>query len=163
MMPTVPAQPTDEPGTNAGDPAPTGSEFDVAAVCSSEEYWPGGYSENMRPGAACISCHQGNARAPKFSLAGTVFPTAHEPDDCHADNPAGVQVEVTGADGRVLLLNANRVGNFMSLVPLALPYRARVISGGRSRAMLTPQSSGDCNACHTQAGASGAPGRILLP
>jgi predicted CXXCH cytochrome family protein len=25
------------------------------------------------------------------------------------------------------------------------------------------QTTGDCNSCHTQSGANGAPGRILLP
>jgi len=29
--------------------------------------------------------------------------------------------------------------------------------------MTAPQTSGDCNGCHTQTGANGAPGRITLP
>ena len=50
-----------------------------------------------------------------------------------------------------------------NLSELALPYRAKVVVGGRERVMLTPQTNGDCNACHTQAGAEGAPGRIIVP
>jgi hypothetical protein len=34
---------------------------------------------------------------------------------------------------------------------------------GRERAMVTMQTSGDCNSCHTQNGANAAPGRIVLP
>jgi len=30
-------------------------------------------------------------------------------------------------------------------------------------AMSALQTTGDCNGCHTEAGASGAPGRIQLP
>ncbi len=152
-----------ESADDAGAP-PTGSnEFDVEPTCTSGEYWMGGYSERMHPGGTCIGCHGGSGRAPKFQIAGTVFPTAHEPNGCNAENPAGVRVEITGADGRVQLLGVNDVGNFMSQAAVALPYKARVLSGGRARDMLGAQSSGDCNSCHTQDGAHGAPGRILLP
>jgi len=38
---------------------------------------------------------------------------------------------------------------------------------GRERVMIDKRTSGDCNACHTQAGAGVAPnlapGRIILP
>ena len=34
---------------------------------------------------------------------------------------------------------------------------------GRERLMIAAQTSGDCNSCHTQAGASAAPGRLLTP
>jgi len=104
-----------------------------------------------------------NSNRPQFEIAGTVFPTAHEPDDCNAENPAGVAVVITGADGQSFELAANRVGNFFLLERVAMPYTARVISQGRVRAMRTAQRSGDCNGCHTQTGAGGAPGRILLP
>ena len=44
-----------------------------------------------------------------------------------------------------------------------MPFTAKVTYQGRERAMTAPQTSGDCNGCHTQAGANGAPGRITLP
>ena len=44
-----------------------------------------------------------------------------------------------------------------------MPFTAKVTHQGRERAMTTTQTSGDCNGCHTQAGANGAPGRITLP
>ena len=34
---------------------------------------------------------------------------------------------------------------------------------GKERAMLTSQTTGDCNTCHAVTGTSGAPGRIALP
>lgn len=149
--------PTDEPMMPGVDP------FDAAAVCTSGTYWSGKASVTMHPGHACISCHSGSANRPQFKIAGTVFPTAHEPDDCNAQNPAGVRVEIVYADGQRVELEANGVGNFSSLSPGALPYTASVLSQGRVRAMRTPQRSGDCNSCHTQSGDHGAPGRILLP
>jgi hypothetical protein len=144
---------------------PVPDPFEEKPVCTSENYWSGGTSEVMHPGVPCIACHSttGWGRAPQFQLAGTLYPTAHEPDDCNAENPPGAHLEITGADGRVLRLEPNEVGNFFTLEEVALPYTARVVYQGRSRAMLTPQSVGDCNACHTQEGAGGAPGRILLP
>lgn len=42
-----------------------------------------------------------------------------------------------------------------------MPYTAKVIRDGVESKMLTPQSNGDCNACHSVDGASGAPGRIV--
>jgi hypothetical protein len=44
-----------------------------------------------------------------------------------------------------------------------MPYTVEVRYQGRVRAMTTPQSTGDCNSCHTEQGAKGAPGRIMLP
>ena len=58
-------------------------------------------------------------------------------------------------------------GNFHSpttVAGLTLPYTARVVSpSGSIIAMMTKQTSGDCNTCHTEQGADGAAGRILLP
>ena len=102
-----------------------------AARCSSRERRDPNESEGpeMMPGRACTSCHalsnsaSGEGDAPIFAFAGTLFSTAHEPDDC-----------------------------FDSRVEGAIP-----------RGMVGLQQQGDCNQCHTAAGHSGAPGRILLP
>jgi hypothetical protein len=46
---------------------------------------------------------------------------------------------------------------------VAKPFQAKITYMGRERVMATAQTSGDCNSCHTQAGAMSAPGRIILP
>jgi len=76
---------------------------------------------------------------------------------------SGTRIVVTGADGRTLTLTPNAVGNFSSMTAVAKPYRAKVTFMGRERLMITPQTNGDCNSCHTQNGMTMAPGRILLP
>jgi mono/diheme cytochrome c family protein len=43
------------------------------------------------------------------------------------------------------------------------PFTAKVVVGGKERVMVGPQTLGDCNACHTQNGLQGAPGRIIVP
>jgi hypothetical protein len=117
----------------------------------------------MDPGKACIACHN-SGEGPRFTLAGTVYPTGHEPDLCYgADGANGAMVVATGADGKVVTVLPNATGNFTYAGALALPYRAKVVFMGRERVMAAAQTSGDCNACHTQTGAMNAPGRILLP
>jgi len=145
----------------AGYPSGSG----CAPICSSQTMWTGGNHESpeMNPGMACIQCHSGDG-GPGFSFAGTVYPTAHEPDLCNgADGTNGATVIITGADGRMLSLRPNRAGNFFAEQRLALPYEAQVVFSGRARTMVAKQTSGDCNACHTQTGTNSAPGRILLP
>ena len=46
---------------------------------------------------------------------------------------------------------------------ILFPMRAKVVRGDKERVMLTPQSTGDCNSCHKQAGTVAAPGRIVAP
>lgn len=124
----------------------------------------------MAPGRACNACHaeenaaSGEGDAPIFAAAGTVFPTAHEPDDCIASASAGARVEVIDAVGRLFSAEVNRGGNFLlEEEHFTYPYRAKVVFQGRERMMEAPQSSGDCNSCHTASGSNGAPGRIVLP
>lgn len=116
----------------------------------------------MHPGAACITCHDQNPKAPPFEIGGTVFPTAHEPDDCNGGGTAGAQIVITDANGKVTKLPVNAVGNFYTQAAIALPYRAKVVVGTKERAM-TSEKTGDCNSCHTETGANSAPGRIVLP
>jgi hypothetical protein len=98
-------------------------------------------------------------------LAGTVYPSAHEPIDCNGSNGLNnaVQVVITDASGQVTTLIVNGVGNFHTATNIALPFHAKVVSGGRERAMSAAQMIGDCNSCHTETGANGAPGRIMVP
>ncbi|HVR63163.1 MAG TPA: hypothetical protein VMU50_14770, partial [Polyangia bacterium] len=145
--------------------------FSAAPTCTSMRTWTGGNrgSQQMNPGEACVACHA-RGEAPLFSLAGTLYPTAHEPDLCMGVSSAsGAEVVVVGADGQSVTLLPNAAGNFSYRGIIAKPYRAKVVYMGRERAMITAQTSGDCNNCHTQTGvmpagsAMKAPGRILLP
>ena len=147
-------------GVAQPDPA-----FSGDVVCSSGSFWTGGNEESplMHPGYACIDCHESD-EGPRFSLAGTVFATGHEPDDCDGSSDgAAVRIEVSDANGKTVALTPNRAGNFYSTASLAFPITARVLFEGRVRQMLTSVSSGDCNGCHTVDGAQNAPGRIALP
>jgi hypothetical protein len=150
----------------AGYPSGTGCG---APVCTSMMNWTLGNEgrPEMNPGMACNNCHAqvgGIDAPPIYAIAGTVYPTAHEPDLCYgASSSSGAQVVITGADGRTLTLTPNATGNFYSEAGVALPFSAKVVTAAGTRAMVATQTSGDCNSCHTQAGANMAPGRIMLP
>lgn len=164
-------------GSGSGSDSATGTggdPFGGEVVCSRDEFWTKGNLEspNMHPGKACVTCHSSLEPevAAEFPIAGTVYPTGHEPDDClgldDAAEPA--YVEITMADARVVKLAVNSSGNFVYNAiegggPVMFPITARVIQGDKERKMFSPQSSGDCNSCHTEAGVNGAPGRIAAP
>lgn len=138
----------------------------AAPKCSSGNSWTNGNrgSASMNPGMACISCHTSEGEGPSFSIAGTVYPTGHEPDRCNSTvGSAGARIVIIGADGQELTLTPNAVGNFSARNAVKLPYQAKVTYQGRERLMLAAQTSGDCNACHTQNGTMKAPGRITVP
>lgn len=143
--------------------------YGTPPVCTSGKSWNGGNngSASMYPGRACITCHATNSEAPKFQLAGTVYPTAHEPDSClGSPSGSGLTVEITDAKGTVITLTPNGSGNFSyrsRTSALQFPYTARVKQGTKVRAMSAAQTNGDCNSCHTQSGTNGAPGRIMAP
>jgi mono/diheme cytochrome c family protein len=121
----------------------------------------------MHPGGTCITCHATAeaGEAPQYTIAGTVYPTIREPTDCNGSNgvTAGIQVVVTDAAGRVLTLPVNTVGNFFTTAAVTFPFHARVVRGTVERVMTAAQSTGNCNGCHTETGANGAPGRIVAP
>jgi len=144
----------------------TGSvQYDTPTVCTSNQYVRGGGEDggwSMTPGHACISCHS-RGEGPRFDVAGTVYPTAHEPNDC-AGTGSGITVVITDARGQRFRVTPNSVGNFgASHTGLATPYTAVVERNGAELAMVTPQTNGDCNSCHTENGDSSAPGRIMAP
>lgn len=128
----------------------------------------------MAPGQTCIACHTytnaggDGMEAPSFAFAGTVYETAHEPDGC-AGGPVGAgsdraEVEVTSATGQRYVAPVTAGGNFMlEGAALLFPIKATLRFQGRTLEMRQAQLSGDCNLCHTVAGGSGAPGRIVLP
>jgi len=134
--------------------------------CTSGTTWTGGNegSANMNPGRACISCHAGEDEAPRFTIAGTLYPTGHEPNLCNGVNgTTGARVVIVDAANRTVTLTPNSAGNFTYTGTISTPYTAKVTYQGRERIMPVSQTSGDCNSCHTQTGANGAPGRITLP
>jgi mono/diheme cytochrome c family protein len=141
-------------------PAPT--------TCATNSYWTGGNTEsaNMNPGLACLTCHRSRAPGKAYQFSGTVFPGLHEKNLCNA-RQAGAQVQIIDRNGVVALTLSvsSTSGNFHSslLTTVALPYTARVTMGGRTATMMTPQTNGDCNVCHTEQGTSGASGRIVTP
>ena len=147
-------------GSGGSDP------FAGPSVCTSKTMWTGGDrgSASMNPGKACITCHR-MGEGPTFAVAGTLYPTAHEPDLCNGSNGSttGARIVITDKNGKALTLTPNAVGNFSYQGTLATPFTASVTYMGRERRMVTPQTNGDCNACHTTSGAMSAPGRILLP
>ncbi len=135
-------------------------------ICSSQELWTDGNKADprMHPGNTCLACHA-QADGPRLAFAGTVYPTPHEQTECYGTKQEGV-VEVTDATGRVITAEANNYGNFLfnaGATPLVFPLRARLLFEGRVREMKSPVPNGDCNGCHTELGANGAPGRIYLP
>lgn len=150
---------TDDTGTSTDPNDP----LNAAAKCTSNKTWTGGDrgSQLMHPGGACITCHKTDRRAPTLTIAGTVFPSGHEPDDCNG--AAGAKVVITDANGKVTTLTTNTAGNFYATAAIAMPFTAKVTFNGKERAMVASQTDGNCNSCHTQNGANNAPGRITLP
>lgn len=144
---------------------PTGS------VCTSNQTWFGEDGPDMEPGRPCVSCHQKpNAEGetgPGLLFGGTVYPTVHEPDGCIGGGAtvAGAVVVVTDANGVEHTATVRPGGNFLILseAVLAKPIHAEVRRDGKVNKMKDPVDSGDCNSCHTENGANGAPGRILAP
>jgi len=155
-------------GADASGADAPADPFAAPPTCTSGKTWTGADngSKLMNPGRGCITCHSKSSEAPVLTLAGTVYPTAHEPDLCDGASStvySGATVVITGADQQTITLTPNTAGNFLYQGGLALPFRVKLTYMGRERMMAVAQTSGDCNSCHTQDGADGAPGRILLP
>ena len=106
----------------------------------------------MSPGSTCVSCHSGNGDAQMLTVGGTVYPTAHEPNDCTGVSVTGATVVITDAKGNVQTLPVNSVGNFQSAAAVATPYKASVVYNGVKLSMISAQTSGDCDSCHSVTG-----------
>src|SRR6185312_2293619 len=102
---------------------------------------------------------------PSFTVAGTLYPTVREPNECHGTDgvAAAAKVIIIDATGTPRLLAVNAAGNFKSMAALTGAYRAIVVRGNSIREMKSTQTDGDCNNCHTETGNAGAPGRIMEP
>src|SRR5439155_16090380 len=107
----------------------------TAAVCTSMMNWSGATGPLMEPGVSCNSCHNH-----AFTIAGTIYPTAHEPNICYGVNGStGIRVVITGADGKTLTLTPSASGNFYSNTAVAKPFTAKVTNGSASRPMVASQ------------------------
>ena len=164
-------------GTGGGNP------YDTPETCTSGVTWAGGEEDwgqypkvGMHPGMACIDCHNNPAKyglqdnGPGMYIGGTVYPTAHEYDQCLGVDGYSEQVtvEVTDVNGQVVSLQANETGNFFlrkgpGVPAIVYPVTAKVVSPKGTRAMSKAVSTGDCNSCHTLKGTNDAPGRIMAP
>ncbi|MDB4933502.1 MAG: hypothetical protein JWP87_474 [Labilithrix sp.] len=140
-----------------------GTNTNTPLVCTSKQTWNNGNdgSSKMRPGGACITCHSQRG-GPNYTVAGTVYPTAHEPNDCNGVNGA-LTVVVTDKNGVVKNIPVNSVGNFSLGGQIAPPFTVKVTNGVKERAMASALTAGDCNSCHTVTGVNGAPGRVMAP
>lgn len=135
-----------------------------AGTCTSGTKWTDGDkgSPTMHPGGACITCHALKG-GPAYRFAGTVFGGLHDVDDCNGTAADQLFVIVTGKNGVQQQIQVAPNGNFFSPVSMNAPYTVSLSSAGKTRKMQTAITAGDCNSCHTAAGANGAPGRILVP
>lgn len=160
-----------------------GGPYDTPETCTSGITWAGGEEDwgqyakdSMHPGKPCIDCHTNPGKyglpdtGPGLWVGGTVYPTAHEYDECFGvdGQQEPVSVEVTDANNQVVTLAANASGNFylrkaIGTPAIVYPITARVLSGGQYRAMSKAVTTGDCNSCHTLKGTNDAPGRIMAP
>ena len=136
-------------------------------TCASNSTWTQGNngSSNMNPGLACAACHTTQSPGDLYAYMGTVFPSLHEKDRCNSRPPTGVTIEILNAAGAVTLTMTPKTtsGNFYgSRFGAAGSYRARVkLNGAVVAEMMNLVTNGDCNTCHTEQGAQGAPGRIV--
>jgi hypothetical protein len=164
--PLAPPAPSADAGyaTSPVDAGPLadGGAAPGATRCTSGTIWMPSTppSALMAPGRSCLGCHALSG-GPSLTLAGTVYPSLHEPDDC-AGTGTNVSVVIVDATGKSHSVPVNAAGNFLRVTGLPMPYTARVVSGTKVREMKTPQTSGDCNGCHTPSG-NQAPGRIMAP
>jgi hypothetical protein len=161
----MPAGSCGAPGPDGGVDAGPDPIFGGPPTCTSGTYYQGGSGSLMHPGVACIACHS-RGEGPRFAIAGTIYPTGHEYDDCNGTAAAGAVVQVTDSAGVTRSFTANSAGNFSGSASTGwpvFPIHARVTFQGRTRSMSGAVPSGDCNSCHTLNGANGAPGRIALP
>ncbi|HVP59282.1 MAG TPA: hypothetical protein VMT11_01860 [Myxococcaceae bacterium] len=161
-------------GTPTGSCAPAGDPvFSAPPQCSSNKVWTQGTngSSQMQPGVACIACHVTSGDAPNFAIAGTVYPTGHEPNQCDGSAATGATVTVKDKNGTSRSFTVNSAGNFYGGASggwPVFPITATVSFNGKTRSMATAVPSGDCNGCHTQngtavGGIAAPPGRIALP
>ena len=112
----------------------------------------GATGPSMRPGENCEGCHS-------FSVAGTVFSGDHASSE---QGIGAVTINITDKNGKSLSLTSNSAGNFYTNSSMTPPLTVELVSGSTTRKMTGTATTGACAACHTSAGANGAPGRVAV-
>ena len=115
----------------------------------------------MEPGNDCLACHaEGQSKLP-WTLSGTIYAA---PDARAEQGIAGVEVQATGSDGKVLTLESNSAGNFYTRETVAFPVQLRLRRGDQVKEMTrTLDGVTGCASCHAATPVEGAPGRLYLP
>jgi hypothetical protein len=108
---------------DGGAPATT-NPYATPSICTSNTTAGGGEGSRMAPGRPCITCHTQEG-GPRFTVAGTVYPTAHEPNNCNG-SPGNLTVIVTDANGVITNVAVNAAGNFDSSAKIAPPFHVKV-------------------------------------
>jgi len=147
------------------------------SVCTTARFWAEGSvaDEHMRPGAACLSCHQREG-GPNLTIAGTLYTRRDEAVLCQgidgtADTGRSMHLEIHDGSGAVIVVPVNKAGNFFTNAPVHFPIGDVGVFEGTTR--LNPASvggvrvheivadggapCGDCNGCHSP---RVVPGRI---
>ena len=169
------AAPTCDAGTPSFEAGP--DPYNTPVQCSSGNQ--GGHQTegngSMNPGEDCLSCHGVNGNNEhKFVLAGTVYKTAHEPNDCAGASITGLTVSGTDKNGATFSAKVNSAGNFyVTAGTLQAPFSGLLVKdgNGKTRGMAEAAPGGNCNGCHTEMGAAPyapsfptkAPGRVMAP
>ena len=99
----------------------------------------------MLPGADCLSCHDGEGRARRWTVAGTIYDEPSAPGDAGLH---GASVHVADATGRSFALRTNRAGNFYTAEPVTFPLTVCVERRGVVSCMEEAVTRGSCNVCH---------------
>lgn len=160
-------------GTCTPDPGGTNPFDTPAGLCTRGKGDTTFTGDPMLPGEGCIvsGCH---ASTHRFTIAGTIYPTAHEKDDCNGGSLNGslpavttAKIVITDQNGTLPAITPDSVGNFYSTHALSPPYTVQLLYNNKERDMtgynIAKQPDGNCNSCHTENGDNGAPGRIMLP
>ena len=121
----------------------------------------------MSPGRSCIAggCHSAASKTP-LTMAGTIYSTRNDVDDCNGVDGttyAVVPVDMDGTTELTQRLFVNQAGNFWTSKVLPPSYKVKVIHAGRATVMMGAVTDGNCNACHSAEGAMQAAGRIVAP
>ncbi len=138
----------------------------LATGCASDAKDDFGFmvGPTMQPGDDCLRCHAEHSEyptAPRWSAAGTVFPSR---DAATSQGVPGVSVMLMAPDEMLVeKLTTNAVGNFYTLTPLPEGFRVALEYRGERIEMPCPPPAGNCGACHSIPPIGEAPGRIFLP